>query len=309
MRKFYALMCALTLTIIFGSCSSSDDTKTAIDETETTIDENLYAISEKLESLEVSPLTDDDSNLLKETPKKKSIRGKTSFLKKEVQNKQALDCKHEIVEEYYASEDDFYKVTERYFTIDGNEATNCDIQNLMNEKENPTFNIQYVVEQDVIEMFEGYDFKISSRIKNEESLTMNPPISMTYRLNSETDLTGTLGFDDHLFSLLEGSRVTLSSGLDLGPDDDIEGFFYEDTPSVDFKFIMGFESNQSHYYFHMLLDDEDMIAAEENENDFVKEYDLFNSEDEKIGTIRYVLDYREGTEKFILYDLEGNLVE
>jgi hypothetical protein len=59
----------------------------------------------------------------------------------------------------------------------------------------------------------------------------------------------------------------------------------------------------------MLLDDEDMIAAEENENDFVKEYDLFNSEDEKIGTIRYVLDYREGTEKFILYDLEGNLVE
>ncbi len=301
MRKFYALMCALTLTIIFVSCESSDDV-------ESVSDENLPAISEKLESLEISSLTEDDSSLFKETPKKKPTLAKNSFLKKEVQNKQSVECQHEVITEDYSENEEFYKITERYFTIDGNEATNCDIENLMNEKENITFNIQYIIEQDIIEMFEGYDFKIFSRIKNEESLTMNSPTSMTYRLNNEADLTGTLGFDDNLFSLLEGSRVTLSSEVNVNPDDDIEEIFYEIPFSTNFKFIMGFESNQSHYYFHMLLDDNDMMTAYENENDFVKEYDLFNSEDEKIGTIRYVLDYREGTEKFLLYDLEGNLV-
>lgn len=301
MRKFYALMCALTLTIIFVSCESSDDV-------ESVSEENLAAISQKLESLEVSSLTEDDSSLFKETPKKKTTLAKNSFFKKEIQNKQSVECQHEVIAEDYSENEEFYKITERYFTIDGNEATNCDIENLMNEKENITFNIQYIIEQDIIEMFEGYDFKIFSRIKNEESLTMNSPTSMTYRLNNEADLTGTLGFDDNLFSLLEGSRVTLSSEVNVNPDDDIEEIFYEIPFSTNFKFIMGFESNQSHYYFHMLLDDNDMMTAHENENDFVKEYDLFNSEDEKIGTIRYVLDYREGTEKFLLYDLEGNLV-
>lgn len=301
MRKFYTLMCALTLTIIFVSCESSDDV-------ESVSEENLAAISQKLESLEVSSLTEDDSSLFKETPKKKTTLAKNSFFKKEIQNKQSVECQHEVIAEDYSENEEFYKITERYFTIDGNEATNCDIENLMNEKENITFNIQYIIEQDIIEMFEGYDFKIFSRIKNEESLTMNSPTSMTYRLNNEADLTGTLGFDDNLFSLLEGSRVTLSSEVNVNPDDDIEEIFYEIPFSTNFKFIMGFESNQSHYYFHMLLDDNDMMTAHENENDFVKEYDLFNSEDEKIGTIRYVLDYREGTEKFLLYDLEGNLV-
>jgi hypothetical protein len=301
MRKFYALMCALTLTIIFGSCSSNDETETAIDE-------NLPAISEKLESLEISSLTEEDSNLFKETPKKKPTLAKNYLLEKEIQNKQSVECQHEVIAEDYSTNEEFYKITERYFTIDGNEATNCDIENLYAEKENNTFNIQYIIEQDIIEMFEGYDFKIFSRIKNEESLTMNSPTSMSYRLNNEADLTGTLSFDDNLFSLLEGSRVTLSSEVNVNPDDDIEEIFYEVPFSTNFKFIMGFESNQSHYYFHMLLDDEDMMTAYENENDFVEEYDLFNSKDEKIGTIRYVLDSSEGTEKFILYDLEGNLV-
>lgn len=301
MRKFYALMCALTLTIIFVSCESSDDV-------ESVSEENLAAISQKLESLEVSSLTEEDSSLFKETPKKKPTLAKNSFFKKEIQNKQSVECQHEVIAEDYSENEEFYKITERYFTIDGNEATNCDIENLMNEKENITFNIQYIIEQDIIEMFEGYDFKVFSRIKNEESLTINSPTSMTYRLNNEADLTGTLGFDDNLFSLLEGSRATLSSEVNVNPDDDIEEIFYEIPFSTNFKFILGFESNQSHYYFHMLLDDNDMMTAYENENDFVKEYDLFNSNNEKIGTIRYVLDSSEGTEKFILYDLEGNLV-
>lgn len=72
---------------------------------------------------------------------------------------------------------------------------------------------------------------------------------------------------------------------------------------------MGFELNEMDYHFEMLLNDEDFVAAEENEKDFAIEQDLFNSNNEKIGTIRYVLDYSEGTEKFLLYDLEGNLVE
>lgn len=301
MRKFYALMCALTLTIIFGSCSSNDETETAIDE-------NLPAISEKLESLEISSLTEENSNQFKETPDKKSILGKNSFLKKEIQNRLTVDCKHEVVEEYITSEDDFYKVTERYFTIDGDQATDCDIENLYAERENPSFSIKYIIEEDAIDKSEDFQLTTFATIEFEETLRINSPTSRTFIFKIVGELTGTLDFDNNLFSLLEGSGTNISAEANLGPDDDLEDLFEEELP-ITFKFKMGFELNEMNYHFEMLLNEDDIIAAEEDEKVFSIEQDLFNSNNEKIGTIRYVLDSSEGTEKFILYDLEGNLVE
>jgi hypothetical protein len=72
---------------------------------------------------------------------------------------------------------------------------------------------------------------------------------------------------------------------------------------------LGFELDEMNYHFEVLLNEEDIIAAEDDEKDFSIEQDLLNSNNEKIGTIRYVLNSSEGIEKFILYDLEGNLVE
>lgn len=309
MKKSNLFLCALTLTIIFGSCSSNDDTETKTDETKTAIDENLPAISEKLESLEVSSLTEDDSNQFKETPKKKSIFRKNSFLNKKAQNKQTLDCEHEvIVEDDYISEDDFYKVTERYFTIDGGKITNCDIENLYAENENPSFSIKYIIQEDAIDKSEDFQLTTFATIEFEETLRINSSTSSTFIFKIVGELTGTLDFDNNLFFLLEGSGTNISAEATLGPDDSLEEVFEEDLP-ITFKFNMGFELNEMDYHFEMLLNDEDFVAAEENEKDFAIEQDLFNSNNEKIGIIRYVLDYSEGTEKFLLYDLEGNLVE
>ena len=210
MRKFYALMCALTLTIIIGSCSSNDETETAIDE-------NLPAISEKLESLEISSLTEEDSNQFKETPKKKSVFDGNSFLKKEIQNRLTVDCEHEVVEEYIISEDDFYKVTERYFTIDGIKITNCDIDNLYAETENSSFSIKYIIEEDAIDKREDFQLTTFATIEFEETLRINSPTSRTFIFKIVGELTGTLDFDNNLFFLLEGSGTKHIRGSDFRP--------------------------------------------------------------------------------------------
>jgi hypothetical protein len=309
MKKSNLFLCALTLTIIFGSCSSDDKNETAIDETNTAIDENLPAISEKLESLEISSITEDDSHQFKETPKKKSIISKNSFLTKKAQNKQTLDCEHEvIVEDDYISEDEFYKVTERYFTIDEEEATNCDIENLYTETENPSFSIKYIIEEDAIDKRQDFQLTTFAKIEFEETLRVNSPTSSTFIFKIAGELSGTLDFDNNLFAILEGSGTNISEEVTLGPDDDLEKIFEEDLP-ITFKFNLGFELNEMNYHFEILLNVADIITAEEDEKDFAIEQDLLNSNNEKIGIIKYLLEHDTGNEKFLLYDLDGNLIE
>ena len=191
----------------------------------TAIDENLPAISEKLESLEISSLTEEDSNQFKETPEKKSVLGGNSFLKKEIQNRLTVDCEHEVVEEYIVSEDDFYKVTERYFTIDGGEITNCDIENLYAETENPSFSIKYIIEEDAIDKGEDFQLTTFATIEFEETLRIDSPTSRTFIFKIVGELTGTLDFDNNLFSLLEGSGTNISAEATLGPDDEFRRRF------------------------------------------------------------------------------------
>jgi hypothetical protein len=176
------------------------------------------------------------------------------------------------------------------------------------ETESPSFSIKYIIEEDVIDKSEDFQLRTFAKIEFEETLRINSPTSSTFIFKIAGELKGTLDFGNNLFSLLEGSGTNVSEKVTLGPYDNLEELFEEDLP-ITFKFNLGFELDEMNYHFEVLLNEEDIIAAEDDEKDFSIEQDLLNSNNEKIGTIRYVLNSSEGIEKFILYDLEGNLVE
>jgi hypothetical protein len=292
----------IMLAILIASCSSNKGNGTAIDE-------NLPAIAQKLKTLEVSFIQDDapDTSQRKTNSLKKTISSRNSIFSKKTQNKQASDCKHEVVVEDYSNGSYVYLLIEKYFTDKGVPTTNCEIDTLFDNVE-PPFSLGYIIEQDLTNNFENNYVVTNSIIKHEETLKINSLTSMTGIIKHNSDITGTMSLNSSLFELLNGSHINLKLDATFHPDATLDEMFSADDFSFDLKYIIGFEVNSEDYHFDMLIDMKELLSLEESESDLMAEYNLLNSSNQKIGTIKYSLD-GNGNEEFSLYDLDGNKVE
>jgi len=273
MKTSYLSIAIISFLMI--SCSSNEDTSEQY---------NLIEISQKLNTLAPSAINQNDE-------------GSQLGFKNSDQSKKALkttidDCLHTTTEsEVY--NDITYTYTTSYFDKDMNAISDCDTESQQSIFEFNTVETQVATGPNL-----NYAINALGNHRREFS---NSNFSYTNRLA----LTGDLDFDGNRFKLVEGSYIHLNLSFSF-----IEIETDNITEFIDIVYKFEFEANGQTYHFDMIVDGEyliDLITSDASE--IVLEYSLYDASNTKIGIVTYVQDFETELEKFILFDLDGNLIE
>jgi hypothetical protein len=275
MKTSYYLVAIISFLII--SCSSNDSSEGEL---------NLVEISKKLNALNPSVINKnaDDFEMLLKTNLQKN-----KFLKTNDK-----ECQHTVIETD-SFKDANFTLTTTYFDKDMNPITNCATYSQASIFEYNTRESQITL---------GTNFKYTINALGNHSRETNSSKS------SYTDnllIIGELDFDGDIFNIIEGSYFHTNYTFSFNFNNEDREDFDE---IIDINYKFEFESNSQIYHFDMTIDGEELmneITLEKSE--IVLEYPLYNSKNIQIGIIKYVQNYETEVEKFILYDLDGNLVE
>lgn len=266
--------------ILLNSCKS-DGEETAI-----APGDDLSVIKQKLELLETDFIYNSSNDLnAKFNPKKaKSL------------NKSNEDCQHEFI---FQEEDEGEEITitQRLFDGNDNAITDCELENLAQSN-----SINYAVEQNFLITGENYEMDYDQYTRYSASLKMGLT-SATYSESINSDLVVYLQLAETIFNFLEGSYVNMNRSFSASSDNEFETLYEETEPNIEIKYILGLDANGNNYHFDLILDQDDL-----NKSKIENKYNLSNDSNKKVGVVKYTL-YSTGTERFDVYDLDGNIVD
>lgn len=282
MKTSYYLLTIFSLLIISCTSNQEDNGNTEVSE------ETLRAIAKKLNNLEANFIDFESDNISK----------KSSLKHKKLNKIKTEDCVHQINENSSDSQGS-YQMSIKFFDKNGNEVTNCDIYE-MNE-----FPIRYGVEVYTYFSADSVSFEINQYINYETAITITSLSTATLTEFANFELEAEMDIFGDLFYFLEGSYINLysSSDLELSSENEIESSS-DASETIEFKFLISFPVEDKEYHFDLFIDEMN-ISDLDNSLELNYEYDLLNSSNEKIATIKFELE----TYDIKLYDLGGNFVE
>lgn len=270
---------AIVSSFLLFSCSS-DEIKT----TELT-QEELIEISSKLAILETTALDsfnielDTDSNSL--------------FSKQSKSNRPS--CQHE--ESYTETLGEFTtEITYNYFDANMKEITNCDTEANMLTSGYYLFTEQKTTGN-------NREYHLFSEDKLRLKMTMT-----TIENSVDSNMYGTLKFEDATFNILDGSFLNVLIKMNLDSDISSIDEIFGDI-EVNGVYKIGFDANEDSYRFDMKLDSSMLEEIEETADEYTATYVLYNSDNSQVGFVKYIEDYETGLERFELYDLNEQLIE
>lgn len=270
---------AIVSSFLLFSCSS-DEIKT----TELT-QEELIEISSKLAILETTALDsfnielDTDSNSL--------------FSKQNKSNRPS--CQHE--ESYTETLGEFTtEITYNYFDANMKEITNCDTEaNML------TSGYYLFTEQKTTGNNREYHLFSEDKLRLKKTMT-------TIENSVDSNMYGTLKFEDATFNILDGSFLNVLIKMNLDSDISSIDEIFGDI-EVNGVYKIGFDANEDSYRFDMKLDSSMLEEIEETADEYTAMYKLYNSANSQVGFVKYIEDYETGLERFELYDLNEQLIE
>jgi len=298
----YLIAATLCLISLFISCSQNDGIETAIDE-------NLPEISTKLSLLSIGAIDLEIPNFLEKNTSKKQENPSNNLiiqvLKKDfIQNFNASEnnCKHEVSPAPIVFENGSLIQTQKYFNAEGGSITDCDLEELLTSN---SLTKKFIIETNQILTSLDTTYTVDQRILAENSIIPTSLNSATLKLSLKSAITASMDYDGDFFYILEGSSLAIKfevSGSKNSEDFDLD----EITPEINMNLNIGFPVNNEDYHFTLKVDNMDLLAIEQNQSDLTTEFNLLNSKNQKVGTIKYNLG--SSYEHFSLYDLDGNLI-
>lgn len=283
MKTIYYAITIFSFLII--SCSSNDEL------TEIAPGNDLSIIAQTLELLQTDFMNDSSDKLSKKYNPKNAKSLKKAF----------NNCIHEQSSEE-SEEGVTIKMTVKLFDGKGNPITDCELtESAENFPESP---INYAIEQTVNTIATGFAMDMYTYTRVAASFKIGLTTA-TYSETYNTDLTVFMDLNETVFNFLEGSYMNLAKSFSFDQntsEQEIDRLF-EEEPSIEVKFILGLDANGNDYHFNLLLLNEDFQGSKVE-----KDFDLLNTSNIKVGTIKYTL-HSSGSEEFKVHDLNGNLVE
>ena len=282
MKTLFKTLFILTAFSI-SSCKSNDDSQ------EIALANDLGIIAQKLELLETDIILDSSDNLNKKYNPNK--------LKK---SRKALEtCTHEVTEES-TNANQTVKMSVKIFDKDGNAITDCELDNILNN-----FPINYAIEEKFFISTPDAELDLTMYSKFSASLKQNSFTSV-FSESRNTDVIFYMRFEKTSFDFLPGSYINVDRSITMNQnmsDNEIEQLFEETDYNLNLKYIIGLDANENDYHFDLVINNEDF-----NQKRIEKDYNLLNAKNKKVGTIKYTL-FASGSESFLVYDLDNNLVE
>ena len=270
---------AIVSSFLLFSCSSDEIKTTKLTQ------EELIEISSKLAILETTALDsfnielDTDSNSL--------------FSKQNKSNRPS--CQHE--ESYTETLGEFTtEITYNYFDANMKEITNCDAEANMLTSGYYLFTEQKTTGN-------NREYHLFSEDKLRLKMTMT-----TIENSVDSNMYGTLKFEDATFNILDGSFLNVLIKMNLDSDISSIDEIFGDI-EVNGVYKIGFDANEDSYRFDMKLDSSMLEEIEETADEYTAMYKLYNSANSQVGFVKYIEDYETGLERFELYDLNEQLIE
>lgn len=217
----------------------------------------------------------------------------TLFSKKSKKNR--TSCSHE--ESYTESYDGFTtEITNNYFDANMKEITNCDV-------ESSVLSSGYYLFTEQKTTGNNREYHLFAEAKVSLKMTMT-----SIESSADTDIYGTLKFEDATFNILDGSYLNVLIKMNMDSEiSSIEDIF--DNIEVNGVYKIGFAANEDSYRFDMKLDNTILNEMEETTDTYTATYVLYNSGNSQVGFVKYIEDYETGLERFELYDLNEQLIE
>ena len=254
-------------------------------ESESSEQTNWLEISKKLNSFDPSVIdktgNDSGAQLSKKTYQNKSFS-------------KAMDngCDYSTTR-IIDSDDIITTITTSYFDKGMNPITDCDIFSDL-------YSSEYNSTESQITVGPGFTYDLTS-VGNHKRPTNSSPFTYIDNLL----ILGELDFDGSIFNIIEGSYIRMDLSID--PSNlDIDNFDI----MLEINYRFEFEVNSMSYHFDMNPNGEVLLDESLSEDlELTMEYPFYNSRNTQIGIIKYVQNLKTQKESFILYDLNGNLVE
>tara|TARA_B100000809_G_scaffold107339_1_gene105821 strand:+ start:21198 stop:21686 length:489 start_codon:yes stop_codon:yes gene_type:complete len=152
------------------------------------------------------------------------------------------------------------------------------------------------------------DYQVDLHYYRTYSIT-EEPISIKnvlFKNSTHSDIDGTLNYNGNVFYLIEGSYLNTEKNSGGTENSNFENLFYNSNPVMEMSCTIEFVVNNSDYHFNLLLNGIDLEYYGDGSK-IINEYYLLNSNNKKIGIIKYTID--RGSELFQVLDVNRNLVE
>ncbi|GGF66995.1 hypothetical protein [Wenyingzhuangia marina] len=234
-----------------------------------------------------------------------SLRRKSTY--QNLKTKISADCEHEVYEEFH-SDNESYEITSRFFDLDKNEITSCDIY----DRENVYLEGQtgYIVEEEIKIKAVKYESNYSSTSIFKTNTTKITDTKYEFLTSNNMEITGALNFSGDIFRILNGSYMNTSVKTTIILDEYLFSDDFDPVYEIDFLYKIEFDVNKNTYHFDMILTENELpFLVQETSDELIEiDYDLLNNANEKIGSIQYNLDFKTHREWFELFDLNGNKI-